>query len=112
MYRSILIALSAGVILVGFAALPPMLPGSTTMSLSGSALAQKTPTSDAINLNSSRSNVVDRMGGGGGRSGGAAKTTTVKSNKSNSSDRMGGGGGRSGGAVKTTTIKGSKSNSY
>jgi hypothetical protein len=57
MYRSIRIALSAGVILLASAAVPPMLPDSTTMSLSGSALAQKTPTTDSINLNSSRSNV-------------------------------------------------------
>ena len=72
MYRSILIPLSAGVILVAFAALPPMLPGSTTMSLSGSALAQKLPTTDATNLNSSRSN-VNRMGGGGGTTSGKTK---------------------------------------
>jgi len=64
------------------------------LGLSGSALAQKTPTTDAINLNSSKSN-VDRMGGGGGGRGGAARTTTVKSSKSNTSDRMGGGGGTS-----------------
>ena len=67
MYRGILIALLSGVILLAFAALPPMLPGSTTVGLSGSAQAEKapTPTTDAVKLNSSRSN-VDRMGGGGG----------------------------------------------
>jgi hypothetical protein len=84
MYRYILTALTAGVILLAFAVLPPI--------LSGSALAQKKdPTTDAINLNSSRSN-IDRMGGGGGTA------TTVKSSKSNTSDRMGGGGGTKGGA--------------
>ena|SRR5437899_147513 len=101
MYRCILTMLTAGVILVAFTALPPMLPGSTTMRLAGSAQAQKTPKTDATNLNSSRSN-VNRMGGGGGGkassggSSGAAKTTTVKSSKSNTSDRMGGGGGGKG----------------
>jgi hypothetical protein len=49
----------------------------------------------AKNLNTSRSNVTDRMGGGGGGKG-AAGVTTVKSSKSNSSDRMGGGGGGKG----------------
>jgi uncharacterized membrane protein YgcG len=88
MYRYILTALTAGVILLAFAALPPM--------LSGTALAQKKdPTTNALNLNTSRSNktmgvepkgsgttqqpIVDRMGGGGGVRGGGA--------------RMGGGGG-------------------
>jgi hypothetical protein len=65
MLRHILIALLAGVMLVAFAALPPMLPGFTTLGLSGSALAQKVPETNATNLNSSRSN-VNRMGGGGG----------------------------------------------
>ncbi len=74
MYRCILIALTAGVILLAFAALPPMLPGSTTLSLFGSAQAQKTtPTTDATNLNSSRSN-VNRMGGGGGTAKNSART--------------------------------------
>lgn len=59
MLRPILIALLAGVMLIAFAALPPMLPSSTTLALSGSALAAK-------NLNTSRSN-VNRMGGGGGK---------------------------------------------
>ncbi len=58
MYRSILTALAAGVILLAFAALPPMLPGPTPLSLSGSAQAQKTtPTTNATNLNTSRSNI-------------------------------------------------------
>jgi hypothetical protein len=41
------------------------------------AVAQKTPDTNATNLNSSRSNVTDqqRMGGGGGKGTGAAKTT-------------------------------------
>jgi hypothetical protein len=65
MYRSIRIALSAGAILLASAAVPPMLPGSATMSVSGSALAQKTPTTDSINLNSSRSNTF-REGAPGG----------------------------------------------
>jgi hypothetical protein len=57
MYRGILIAFLAGAILVAFAAVPPMLPGSTIMSRFGSAQAQQsTPTTDSINLNSSRSN--------------------------------------------------------
>jgi hypothetical protein len=67
------------------------LVAASVVTLSGSALAQKKdPTTDSINLNSSRSN-IDRMGGGGG--------TTVKSSKSNTSDRMGGGGGTKGGAA-------------
>jgi hypothetical protein len=67
MVRIILIAVLAGIILLAFAAVPPMLPGSTTLCLSGSAMAQKTPEANAINLNSSRSNNY-RMGGGGGHS--------------------------------------------
>lgn len=43
MHRSILTALGAGTILLAFAALPPMLPGFTTMNLSGSALAGPVP---------------------------------------------------------------------
>jgi hypothetical protein len=74
MSRSINIAFLTGVILVAFAALPPMLPGSTMMSLSGSALAQKTtPTTNSINLNSSRSNV--KTGNKGGTAGPAVPTT-------------------------------------
>ena|SRR5947209_5302023 len=86
MYRGILIALLSGVILLAFAALPPMLPGSTTVSLSGSAQAEKAPLpkKDTASLNSSRSNVY-RMGGGGGAKGGgnaAAKGQTGNSNPS------------------------------
>ena len=85
MYRSIPIAILSGVILLAFAALPPMLPGSTTASLFGSAQAEKAlPKANAINLNSSKSN-VNRMGGGGGAkgAGGVAKQTgNTKSPKS------------------------------
>jgi hypothetical protein len=83
MYQRILTALTAGAILLAFG-MPP----------SGSAQAQKEPTTDSKNLNSSRSN-VDRMGGGGGGKG-AAGVTTVKGSNSNSSDRMGAGGGGKG----------------
>ena len=69
------------------------LVAASVMMLSGSALAQKEPTTDSKNLNSSRSN-VDRMGGGGGGKGAAG--VTVKSGKSNTSDRMGAGGGGKG----------------
>ena len=74
MYRGILTPLSAGVILVAFAALPPILPGSTTLGVSGSAQAQKLPTTDATNLNSSRSNNYRMGGGGGGKSNKRGKT--------------------------------------
>src|SRR5438105_12696263 len=79
MYRGILIALLSGVILLAFAALPPMLPGSKTASLSGSAQAEKAPLpkTDATNLNSSRSN-VNRMGGGGGATPPKQQTGTPK----------------------------------
>ena len=82
MYRGILIALLSGVIVLAFATLPPMLPGSTTVGLSGSAQAEKapTPTTDAVKLNSSRSN-VDRMGGGGGTKAGG--TNAAKGNTQN-----------------------------
>ena len=70
------------------------LVAASVIALSGPALAQKEPTTDSKNLNSSRSN-VDRMGGGGGGKG-AAGVTTVKSGKSNTSDRMGAGGGGKG----------------
>jgi hypothetical protein len=73
MLRPILIALLAGVMLVAFAALP----ASTTLGLSGSALAQKVPETNATNLNSSRSNNY-RMGGGGG---GKATKRTGKTNE-------------------------------
>src|ERR1700674_541478 len=69
MFRYNLITLLAGAMLVAFAALPAMLPASTALSLSGSALAQKVPETNATNLNSSRSNNYRRGGGGG------AKTT-------------------------------------
>ena len=90
MYRGILIALLSGVILLAFAVLLPMLPGSTTVGLSGSAQAEKapTPTTDAVKLNSSRSN-VDRMGGGGGTKAGGnpakgqSNTQTPKGNQLN-----------------------------
>jgi hypothetical protein len=86
MYRGILTALTAGAMLVAFAALPPM-PGSSTLSLSGSALAQKKdPKTDSLNLNTSRSNIY-RMGGGGGRN--------------VSSGRVHGGGGGGGNARAT-----------
>jgi hypothetical protein len=57
MHRNTLIALMAGVILLALATLPPVLPGSTTVSLFRSAHAEKAPTTNAINLNSSRSNI-------------------------------------------------------
>ena len=98
MYRSILVALLAGVMLVAFAMSSPMLPSSMTMG--GSALAQKDPTSNAINLNTSRSNNyketapigttgTPKQGKGNppkGTGGDAARSTTVKSSKSNTSD--------------------------
>ena len=98
MYRSILVALLAGVMLVALAMPLPMLPNS--IATSGSALAQKDPTSNAINLNSSRSNNyrdgapsvttgTPKQGKGNspkGTSGDAARATTVKSSKSNTSD--------------------------
>jgi hypothetical protein len=43
----------------------PAFVHATMLSLSGSALAQKTPETNALNLNSSRSNTY-RMGGGVG----------------------------------------------
>ena len=84
MYRYILTALTAGAIVLAFAALPPI--------LSSSALAQKKdPTTDALNLNTSRSNIYrnDQTTQPGGTK---ADKTTVNSNKSNTL-RMGGGGG-------------------
>lgn len=64
-------------------------------------------------IKGSKSDTSERMGGGGGvRTSGAAKTTTVKSSKSNGSERMGGGGGRSGGgaAAKAKNLNTSRSN--
>jgi hypothetical protein len=56
MYRSISIALSAGAMLVAFAAVPQMLPGSPSLSLSGSALAQEQPAKIAATSNSVKVN--------------------------------------------------------
>jgi len=70
------------------------LVAASVMMSSGSALAQKKdPTTDAKNLNSSRSNIYRE---GSTTSGDGAGVTTVKSSKSNTSDRMGGGGGGKG----------------
>jgi hypothetical protein len=88
MSRKFLIPLLAA----AFLAAPGFAPDTMT-SLSGSAQAQKTPTTKAKNLNSSRSNVF-RMGGGGGRKAGGLARTKIKSTKANASERMGGGGGR------------------
>jgi hypothetical protein len=66
-----------------------------TVALITAAAMFATQSYAAKNLNTSRSNISDRMGGGGGGKG-AAGVTTVKSSKSNSSDRMGGGGGGKG----------------
>ena len=60
-----------------FLAMPAIVPDTVT-SLSGSALAQKVPTTDATNLNTSRSN---RMGGGPGK--GTANPATGSANKTN-----------------------------
>ena len=74
MCRCILTAVTAGVILLAFAVLPPMSSGSVM--LSGSALAQKKdPTTNAVHLNTSRSNIY-RKGGGGGAGAPAAKRTS------------------------------------
>jgi hypothetical protein len=79
------------------------------MTLSGSALAQKEPTTDSKNLNSSRSNVdlLNATGNGGNAYGGAhaPDVKTVKGSNSNTSDRMGGGPGKkaAGTAAKTPT---------
>jgi hypothetical protein len=72
MSRAFLITILTG----AFLAMPAFVPATTI--LSGSALAQKpsTPTTDAVNLNTSRSN-VNRMGGGPG------KPPTTKSGKTN-----------------------------
>ena len=79
-----------------FLATPAFAPATMT-SLSGSALAQKTPTTDATNLNSSRSNIYRTKQTGKTTKqptkSGSARATTVKSSQSNTSDRMGGGGG-------------------
>ncbi len=70
MYPGILTALAAGGILLTFAALPPLLPGSTPLSLSGSAQA-------ATTIKSSKSNSCDKA---------ATGTTPSKGPKSNSCD--------------------------
>jgi hypothetical protein len=54
MYRGLLTALLGGVTLAAFAVLPPMSPGSTTLSLSGSAQA-------ATTVKSSKSNGSERQ---------------------------------------------------
>jgi uncharacterized membrane protein YgcG len=96
MSRNLFVPFLAAAFVLAPGILPTVFAPSTTMSLSGSALAQKsTPTTDSKNLNSSRSNITQtdqtqqpgaggdnaRMGGGGGARGGGA--------------RMGGGGGTS-----------------
>jgi hypothetical protein len=93
MSRALLIAILTG----AFLAMPAFVPATMT-SLSGSALAQKpsTPTTNATNLNSSRSNIY-RMGGGPG------KTT--------GNNRMGGGPGKSSGSTnKAINLNTSRSN--
>jgi hypothetical protein len=103
MYRSILIPLSAGVILVAFA------PQAMAQFNIGPGAFEFPGAASSTTIKGSKSNTSDRMGGGGGggpRS--AAKTTTVKSSKSNTSDRMGGGGGRS----PARNLNSSKSNIY
>jgi hypothetical protein len=50
------------------------------------SLKTKGPKKQATTVKSSKSNTSDRMGGGGGGKGSAAKATTVKSSKSNTSD--------------------------
>jgi hypothetical protein len=84
-----------------------------TTSLSGSALAQKpsTPTTDATNLNSSRSN-VNRMGGGPGKgtTGSTNKAINLNSSRSNV-NRMGGGPGKGTGSTnKAINLNSSRSN--
>ena len=91
MHRSILIALAAGVILLAFAMFPPMLPGSTTMSLSGSALAQKTPTTNATTIDSTKSRTFRAEDPGKKKKKDKASAKTGK--KDEAKKRMGGGGG-------------------
>jgi hypothetical protein len=83
------------------------------MSLSGSALAQKTPTTDSINLNSSRSNIYRKGAPGNGQQPpGPAAVTTIKSTKSNGSLKTTQPGkGQPPGPAEGTTVRGSKSNS-
>jgi hypothetical protein len=78
------------------------LVAASIMTLTGSALAQKKePTTDSLNLNSSRSN-VNRMGAGGGghaRMGGniadQARMGGGGGSRTMGAERMGGGGGTS-----------------
>jgi hypothetical protein len=79
MRRGILTALLSGVILFAFAALPPMLPGSTTASLFGSAQAEKA-TTPKMNVN--------RMGGGGGAKAGGAVNKQTGNTQSPKSKRL------------------------
>jgi len=62
MYRSTLIVFLTGAVLIAFPALP------STKSGAGSALAEKAPTTNATNLNSSRSNIYRRGAAGGAKS--------------------------------------------
>jgi hypothetical protein len=66
----------------------------TCLAFAPAAMAQKTPDTNATNLNSSRSNVTDqqRMGGGGGK----GTTTNTQGTTTPSSDRMGGKSGAKG----------------
>jgi hypothetical protein len=84
MHRSIRIALWAwaGVVLLAPEKVPPMLPDSTTMSFSGSALAQSTPMTDSINLNSSRSNIYREAATGGTTAPNPPKNQTVNTTQS------------------------------
>jgi hypothetical protein len=62
MHRSTLIVLLAGAVLIALPALP------SSMSGAGSALAEKAPTTNATNLNSSRSNIYRKDATGGAKS--------------------------------------------
>jgi hypothetical protein len=76
------------------------LVAASIMTLTGSALAQKKePTTDSLNLNSSRSN-VNRMGAGGGgharmggNNAGQARMGGGGGSRTMGAERMGGGGG-------------------
>jgi len=108
MHRNILAMLLAGVIVLAFS-LAPMLPGVTAWNLSGAAQAQKTdPTTNAKNLNTSRSNIY-REETPGGTNPSTNKAKNLNTSRSNV-NRMGGGGGK-GAAGKATTVDGTKSNS-
>jgi hypothetical protein len=107
MSRAFLITILTG----AFLAMPTFVPATMT-SLSGSALAQKpsTPTTDAVNLNSSRSN-VNRMGGGPGKTTGSTnKAINLNTSRSNV-NRMGGGPGKGTGSTnKAINLNSSRSN--